>query len=977
MSCDHDCTRPPAFPRALSNRPGLDTIDYRIGDYDTMRAHMLARIDAAPELVAWTHRLPDDPGIALVEAAAVVGDILAQYQHVYANEAYLRTAKWRESVAELVRVLGYRLAPGLGGRGRFAIAVKGERALRIPRGFAITATLPGDPKPATFETTRDLDAVPALSKFHLYRPRYVPSISNGMDTFQLEPGNTMALAKGDRLLVGTASGRTLTHTQVLIVDKVWEAFGVRHVKTRGRIASLLGRMPGSLLGTLATFATPALSAGVLAPAALSGSASASAVLATSLSTSTPGSATTVGSGLGSGFASGFASVSLATGLLGSGLSFLPAFSGVLGAGLGLALLGSAPSLRAYKLAASARHFGHNAPATRVAVDNKGRASEVAVPYTRRLDANQGDPAAPQLRARQLPLEGEVAEFTAGTVVLVEANLSTQPGGTPARKRVLERDVSQVDRQSLGWGGMTGASTVLELDDDLAISETGASLRYADIRGVTVHAVTGEGFSLRAASQPTGATSGSGLDFFGSRADAQALAERSLLVALPAGPLAVNVQQVNLGGSGAEPRFFRATLDRSLELALFGHDDPGVDVYGNLADATQGKTEAELPLGGGDSRALFQTFALPKAPLTYLLDTAATPPRVPELEVWVAGVRWQRVDSFFGRGARECVYIVREADDGKSYVQFGDGRTGARLPSGLANVVARYRTGTGAHGLAKDPPSAARKLPGFDQLWMLEPATGGAAAESASHARESAPGSMQSLGRIVSLADCESEALQLPGVLKARAAWTTIDGAPLVAMTVLTASTEPADAAAIDLALRRALAARGPARWPLQVRIGELRRVRVDLTVAADANRRTAEIAEAIAVALGVEDDDPADDVDLGSRGLMHWRRRNFGDGVHGSQIIAAAQNVAGVRWVRLDRMALATGIALRSPLLAASSLSALSLSALSLSPLSLTGFAPALPPSRRSLRASSLQLLSLARSDLHLEFVADTEEVAP
>ncbi|MGZ5207232.1 MAG: hypothetical protein ACXWCI_20120, partial [Caldimonas sp.] len=102
MTCEHDCARDPAFPRAIFNRPGLDAIDYRIGDYIAMRAHILAQIDADPALAGWTHRLPDDPGIALVEAAAIVGDILALYQETYANEAYLRTAQWRDSVAELV-----------------------------------------------------------------------------------------------------------------------------------------------------------------------------------------------------------------------------------------------------------------------------------------------------------------------------------------------------------------------------------------------------------------------------------------------------------------------------------------------------------------------------------------------------------------------------------------------------------------------------------------------------------------------------------------------------------------------------------------------------------------------------------------------------------------------------------------------------------------------------------------------------------
>ena len=87
MTCEHDCARDPVFPRPIFNRPGLDAIDYRIGDYIAMRAHMLAQIGADPALSGWTHRLPDDPGIALVEAAAIVADILAQYQQTYANEA--------------------------------------------------------------------------------------------------------------------------------------------------------------------------------------------------------------------------------------------------------------------------------------------------------------------------------------------------------------------------------------------------------------------------------------------------------------------------------------------------------------------------------------------------------------------------------------------------------------------------------------------------------------------------------------------------------------------------------------------------------------------------------------------------------------------------------------------------------------------------------------------------------------------------
>ena len=112
------------FPTRPDNRPSLPRIGYRIGTYSDIRADLIRRLNATPELAHWTHREPDDPGIALLEVGAMLGDILTFYQELYANEAYLRTARWRTSVAELVRIVGYRLAPGLGGSGTFAFELR-------------------------------------------------------------------------------------------------------------------------------------------------------------------------------------------------------------------------------------------------------------------------------------------------------------------------------------------------------------------------------------------------------------------------------------------------------------------------------------------------------------------------------------------------------------------------------------------------------------------------------------------------------------------------------------------------------------------------------------------------------------------------------------------------------------------------------------------------------------------------------------
>lgn len=73
MACNPLITDHFEFPRRAQNRPGLPRIAYRIGRYDDFVEAMIRGIDAAPELVAWTHRDPDDPGIALLQGAAIVG----------------------------------------------------------------------------------------------------------------------------------------------------------------------------------------------------------------------------------------------------------------------------------------------------------------------------------------------------------------------------------------------------------------------------------------------------------------------------------------------------------------------------------------------------------------------------------------------------------------------------------------------------------------------------------------------------------------------------------------------------------------------------------------------------------------------------------------------------------------------------------------------------------------------------------------
>ncbi|MFN3324788.1 MAG: hypothetical protein ACK5AZ_14925 [Bryobacteraceae bacterium] len=330
----------------------------------------------------------------------------------------------------------------------------------------------------------------------------------------------------------------------------------------------------------------------------------------------------------------------------------------------------------------------------------------------------------------------------------------------------------------------------------------------------------------------------------------------------------------------EPKFPQSQFDEA---------NPAVTVYGNLVPATQGKTQKETVLGNGDNRREFQTFALPKPPLTYLLDPEASPPQTPQLEIHVAGVRWTRVETLFGAGPASHVYVVREDEDGTSWVQFGGGVMGSRLPSGRGNVVAVYRNGSGATGPAEKNPQPAERLAGLDEAVLPSPVAGGAEPENETNARQAAPGRMQSLGRLVSLADFESEARTIPGVVKVRAYWTALEGIPQIQLVILTESGTEADLDYVRDIVDAYNRCKGPSRHSVSVIAGWRRWLHIALTVGYDPARRPAAVESAIRDALGVT-----------ASGLFSLENRTFGESAHLSQVLGRVQQVEGVRWVKAD-----------------------------------------------------------------------------
>ena len=215
------------------NPPGRKELSYRAGTYTTVLSRLMTYLaerqepqNQLPEL-----QLNTDPqenwGVGLLQAWAIVIDVLTFYQERIANEGYLSTATERRSVLELARSTGYELRPGVSASTYLAFTVgpvKNGTSLRsvIPAGTTVqsvptqgqqvlTYPDPGKPPalpqlPQIFETSEEFEArsewnaiLPAKSGSvggRTFRPGTTSLRLDGIKT-NLKPGDVMLLIGDD------------------------------------------------------------------------------------------------------------------------------------------------------------------------------------------------------------------------------------------------------------------------------------------------------------------------------------------------------------------------------------------------------------------------------------------------------------------------------------------------------------------------------------------------------------------------------------------------------------------------------------------------------------------------------------------------------------------------------------------------------------------------------------------------------------
>ena len=511
----------------------------------------------------------DDPGIALLEGAAILGDILTFYQEHYANEAYLRTAAWRESVAELVRLTGYRLAPGIGGRATLAFEARGKAPVTIREGFPVKADLADVSTPADFQTDAEIVAWPHLGRFNLFRPRNysviiaanqarleIASVGGATDAVAIEG---VELKKGDRLLLVPEEnlfallvhffllGWTLDQPaeEIVVVEKV--------ERTRGRtIVTLAGNLTHGWVTSCRAFKLGRTFRhfGANAPLQLV-ETNTSATPPTTTATST-----IFWRDLRNATSHGVQSTNLdpKVFLLDQEVSDLASGSTVIATGI-------VSDVRTYVLP--------------FAVSRQVTALRGGGPRWGNLSA--------------------ASSFVRLNDVLAPAWTATTPGAF-ADVRDLHLHESKGPLLTLRPVATFAAGAFTNGTNALRFYGTATEAQALAGRRLYFSHADGRAVELVCTNEPS--------DFPAPAADLPKM-----------WPVSFDRAPSPL----AKEDFDETTL--------------AVTVFGNLVDASQGKQEREAVLGNGDNRQSFQTFPLPKPNLTYFLASDGFPPHAPELDLY--------------------------------------------------------------------------------------------------------------------------------------------------------------------------------------------------------------------------------------------------------------------------------------------------------------------------------------------------------
>ncbi len=855
-------------PVDIDNRAGLASIAYRVGTHAEFLKNMLAKLSSQGllPLAALRTRDADDFSIALLDAWATVADVLTFYQERIANESFLRTATERRSLLDQARLIGYELRPGVAASTFLAFrmdeAPGSPLRTTIDQGAKVQSIPGPGEKPQTYETREPIEARvewnamrPQMTSFKL--PRF-------NDTFLYLRGTTTNLKPGDMiLLVGNErEGNPLDdHWDGRLVQTVEPDFAADRTRVTWE------RGLGSRVPSNRPAANPRIFAFRQRAALFGHNAQPWNTLPISLRVGERNPQPAL-RGRSPFLAGEFAALEHAwsDAKLSNDTERinLDATYNQVTVGSWIVLSTATPrdyvELYRVKAVADETKSAFNLTAKSTRLDISGE------------NINRFSPRGTVVFAQSEELklaESPLVEFVGGNEIVLDrvvhdlAPMQTLiVRGKQARVRVIDRSAGlPLVRDGKPIGTVKRGDQLLVLTTPTLVEGQKDLKRWhlRDLRGA-------EGF----VDDP----------------------DEQIVPAAPAdddpfvSELATLVQ-----AKSADPDHTLLRLRRPLA-NLF--DRTTVTINANVARASHGEAATEI-LGNGEARQPFQRFVLRQPPLTHVSASNSSGAES-TLRVYVNDLEWHEVQSLYGRKPNERVFVTRTSEEGKTTVAFGDGRTGARLPSGQENVRATYRKGIGLEGLVKaEQLSLLMTRPlGVKSVVNPLPTNGAADRESLNDARVNAPLTVLTLDRIVSLQDYEDFARAYAGIAKTLATRTRDSGTHGVFLTVAGpngAQVEPGS----DLYghLLEALVKAGNPFVPIRVRSYRKAMFKVMGSFRVDPDRIPEKVKTAVDDAL-----------------LWHFSfdARKFGQSVPKSEVIAVIQNVPGVSMVDIDNLRRTTGV---------------------------------------------------------------------
>lgn len=733
-------------PRSIHNRSGLQAISYRIGTHKDFKESLLAKLSTADKvtLQKLTTRREDDFTIALLDAWSMVSDVLTFYQERIANESYLQTANDELSIVQLARLIGYELRPGVAASTYLAFLVEEnslaanqalvsgiastreeDPPLRIAPRTKVQSIPEQDEDPQTFET---IESILAKPEWNVIRPRSSAPQVNILSRGNLFlKGMANNLKKGNVILIKEGKEERLKKIKEVVLDEAANRTEIRFAAVPANDINIASDFTYNVADYNLFVATNSL-------------------------------ALQIGNIAGQGWSNGDL-LSLADNQDWSKKSIQAGLNRRRGSFQANRPVNVEEPDGVFVFRQRAAVFGYNAP------KNMTCNSTTRQPNYPAIWVEWGH----QEQTDKIYLDIPYEEILPNTYIAIQQ-------GNQILNEASVEVVNAIENRARTEYGISGKTTELTLASSVANWWGGNDI--TSLREISIHAQS-EALELAEAPIKTPIrrniiqldqtylelTKGKTIILVGTRNDEEGGMNSEVCI----------IQEA-ISGNG----YTTITLDRNLE---YSYIRSTVTINANVALATHGESVEEV-LGNGDASQIFQKFFLKQNPLTYISADSPTG-TASTLEIRVNDILWKEVPSLYARGATERIYITRQNSQGQTQLSFGDGITGARLPTGQQNIRAKYRRGIGASGMLQANQLSmllSRPLGVKGVTNPLAPA-GAQDREHLSDARANANLTMFTLGRIVSLQDYEDFARAFAGIRKARAIWAWYGRSRVVHLTI--------------------------------------------------------------------------------------------------------------------------------------------------------------------------------------------------